>query len=108
MIVTQDKNPLARLMALLPMQVAREKRRAIEADMVAIGKYEHYRQRVIRRDWKMGSTQVDCAAVIMRHLGVTLEFFTGTDEQREEQIETVTKAYYQQAFVGEGVFQPIP
>jgi len=89
-----SKNPLVRLFGALPAGVSKEKRRLIRADMKAIGKLEHYRQRVQREDWKPGDTHIACAAVLMTHLGLSLEFFTAPKEaSRLAEITRIVDTY---------------
>ncbi len=89
MTVILQKNPIVNLLNLLPTQIAVIKRKAIEVDLTEVGKYHHYRQSVRKDHWKMADTHVVCAAILMKHLGLSLEFFTGSEEDREKEIASL-------------------
>ncbi len=90
-----NKNPLRQLIRVLPKELAHQKRQAIRADLEAIGKWQHYRQCVSRVGWEMPRTQIACAAILMQHLGLSLTFFTGTDEERDREVERLARESYQ-------------
>lgn len=90
-----SKNPIVNLLALLPRQIAEVKRKSIEADLMEVGQYQHYRQVVRRESWKMGDTRVQCATILMKHLGLSLAFFTATEEDQEAEVDALVKACYQ-------------
>jgi hypothetical protein len=96
-----DKNALVRLLEMLPTQVAQQKRQAIELDLTAIGKYEHYRQRVTKPGWNLGDTKISCAVVLIKHLGISLAFFTGTDDDRQAEMSELLRRQYQMALSDE-------
>lgn len=97
MINPERKNPIVRLLALLPKEVAEKKRKALEVDLMAIGKYEHYRQSVRRENWQMADTHVGCAVLLIRHLGLSLAFFSATDQERDREIGGLVRQYYHEA-----------
>lgn len=97
MSTTIFNNPIVNLLHLLPHQVADVKRKAIEAELTEVGMYQHYRQSVKRENWQMSDTRVLCAAILMKHLGLSLQFFSGTDQDREQEIERLVKQYYEEA-----------
>ncbi len=90
-----SKNPVVNLLDLLPKQIAEVKRKAIEADLLDAGQYQHYRQSVRRDSWKMSDTRVQCATILMNHLGLSLAFFTGTEQEQEAEVDALVKACYQ-------------
>lgn len=95
MLIKQEKNSIVSLLRKLPAEIADQKRKAIEADLMMVGKYQHYRQSVRRDKWVMGDTHIACAQVLMKHLGLSMAFFTGTDKERQTEVEGVLKQYYQ-------------
>lgn len=89
MTSSPNTNPLIQLLQQLPKPVRWRKRQVIKAEMVAIGKFQHYRQSVLRCGWKFGDTHVAVVAVLMRELGLTLEFFTATAEEQHKEVEWI-------------------
>ncbi|QIP14705.1 hypothetical protein G8759_19850 [Spirosoma aureum] len=88
-----NRNPLFQLLRQLPKPIGWQKRRAIKADLVALGKWEHYRQRVLRSEWKLGNTHIACAAVLVRQLGISYSFFTDSAQQQQQEVEQILSSY---------------
>lgn len=91
-----SKNPIVNMLSLLPTQIAEAKRKAIDADLKEVGKHQHYRQCVRRESWTMGDTHLSCAVVLMKHLGLSLQFFTGTEAEQEAEVTRLVKQCYQE------------
>lgn len=99
MYTTEIKNPIMRLLDLLPKHLAEQKRKAMDAELHEAGKYQHYRQCVRRENWHMNDTHVQCAVILIKHLGLSLGFFTATDEERDEEVDRLVKQAYQEVTV---------
>jgi hypothetical protein len=95
-LIKAKPNPLRRLLDALPPAVARQKRRSIRAELEAIGKYQHYKQSVLERaDWRFGDTHASVMYVLMKQLGLSLEFFAvATAEQQQKEIEQILLTYH--------------
>ncbi|WP_128544060.1 hypothetical protein [Larkinella soli] len=93
------KSAIVRLIGQLPADIAEQKRKAIELDLMELGEWEHYRQSVRRPGYNLKNTHVACAQVLKKHLGLTDEFFTCEDGEREQMIAEVLKRFYENHLV---------
>lgn len=86
-------NPIERLLDSLPAAVAKEKRAAIQQELESVGMWNHYSQTVkVGKD--MGKMYLRAAVVFKRHLGVTDDFFVGTQEQQNQEHNRIARLHF--------------
>lgn len=85
------KNPIARLLEMLPARVADEKRLAILNELVPLGFEGHWRQTCLREHTITGKIFARPAFVICKHLEVPMEFLWDADVAAKCSRELVAK-----------------
>ena len=88
-----DSNQIERLLDALPAAIAKEKRVLIQTELEEIGQWEHYRQNA-RKPGRLAKMNLITAVVFKKHLGVTDDFFIGTEEQQQKEIARIVRLHY--------------
>lgn len=95
MTSSPNTNPLFQLLQRLPKSIRWRKRQEIKSAMVAMGKFQHYRQCVLRNGWQFGDTHAKAQYVLIKQLGLSLEFFAVKSAQEQQQeVEQILSKYY--------------
>lgn len=90
-----NDSPIARLLKRLPNEVAKQKRNDINDDLKKIDMLEHFRQTVLRDRFDISRTQPRVMQILMKHLGLSMDFFTTMDAaQREQEIARIVKEHF--------------
>ncbi|UHG93412.1 hypothetical protein [Spirosoma oryzicola] len=87
-------NPLERLLDALPAAIAKEKRASIQADLVEVGLWEHYRQTISKPGKDLGRISFRAGVIFKHHLGVSDDFFVGSAEVQEDELKRIVRLYF--------------